>query len=322
MMNKMMRFFSFLLLFAGILALAACGRASNDDDTYDTSPTTPGAVTPNLGTDPVGARFIPVDNPVRPDVTSGVLPTPTPWPIAQDLLQRRPVALQLQPMTPGEEVVVMQTNHGEIVLRLFPQAAPLAVENFMTHVANGFYDGLIFHRVIEGFMIQGGCSQGTGMSGRSIWDVGFGPEHNYDLWHFNGALAMAQTNAGNSIGSQFYIVHRNFLPAMFANEFASILEIQNDILYPADWDGSEPHLTYGDVFLREVFEHFLEVGGTPDLDFPFNHNGPNFGHTVFGQVVQGMDIVNSIATVATAAQDRPVEDVIIERAFIAVYMGQ
>ncbi|MCL2365299.1 MAG: peptidylprolyl isomerase [Defluviitaleaceae bacterium] len=303
MMKKVMRFLFLIVLLAGVAMFTAC-----DEET--------------IGSSDLDSRFSPVANPVRPDVTVGVLPTPLPWPLASDLLERRPVALQLQPMTVGEEVVVFETNHGHIVMRLFPQAAPLAVENFMTHVANGFYDGLIFHRVIEGFMIQGGCSLGTGTGGGSIWGMGFGPEHNYDLWHFNGALAMAQTGSGNSIGSQFYIVHRDFLPAMFTHEFEHILASLDDVIYPPDWDGTSPHLTVGDVYLREVFEHYLEVGGTPDLDFPFNSNGPNFGHTVFGQVVHGMDVVNSIATTRTGANDRPTDDVIIERAFIAVYTGE
>ena len=289
------------LMLVGVVTLTACDDATHEE----------GAL-----------RFRPLTNVERPDVTPGILPTALPWPGPTELMERRPVALQLTPMTPGEEIVVFETNHGQIVMRLFPQAAPLAVENFMTHVANGFYDGLIFHRVIEGFMIQGGCAEGTGRAGQSIWGVGFSPEHNYDLWHFNGALAMAQTNAWGSIGSQFYIVHRSFLPGGFASEFASILEIQDEIIYPANWDGVGPHLKYGDVFLREVFEHFLEVGGTPDLDFPFNSSGPNMGHTVFGQVVQGMEVVNSIAATRTGANDRPVDDVIINRAFIAVYEGE
>ena len=319
-MKKMMRFLFLALLLVGVATLTAC-QDDETEDVYTPAATVPGAVEPNLGNDTATERFAPVANPVRPAVTAGELPTPLPWPFAAELLERRPVALQLQPMTPGEEVVVFETNHGDIVMRLFPQAAPLAVENFMTHVANGFYDGLIFHRVIEGFMIQGGCALGTGTGGSSIWGTGFGPEHNYDLWHFNGALAMAQTGMGNSIGSQFYIVHRDFLPGMFVNEFNSILADIDEVIYPPDWDGTGPRLTVGDVYLREVFEHFLEVGGTPDLDFPFNQNGPNFGHTVFGQVVQGMDVVNSIATTPTNAGDRPLDDVIINRAFIAVYTG-
>jgi peptidyl-prolyl cis-trans isomerase B (cyclophilin B) len=156
--------------------------------------------------------------------------------------------------------------------------------------------------------------------------VGFGPEHNYDLWHFRGALAMAQTNAGNSIGSQFYIVHRNSVGAAFENDLKFVLEHLDEVIWPEDWDGVSPHLTLGDRFPKEMLEHYLAVGGTPDLDFPFNTRGPNFGHTVFGHVVEGMDVVDSIATTPVHprghnTEDRPLRDVIIERVSILVYQG-
>jgi peptidyl-prolyl cis-trans isomerase B (cyclophilin B) len=216
-----------------------------------------------------------------------------------------PATLQLTPLAPGEELVVLHTNHGDITLRLFPQAAPKAVENFLTHARNGYYDGLIFHRVIPGFMIQGGCAEGTGMAGESIWGESFGPEHNYHLWHFHGALAMAQSNQANSIGSQFYIVHSSSLDPGSMNTFNMYLENLDDV---------------SDRFSREMLEHYLKVGGTPHLDYPFNPHAPNFGHTVFGHVVEGLNVVDSIAT-TPAVSSRPLEDVIIERVSIVVYQG-
>ncbi|MCL2187568.1 MAG: peptidylprolyl isomerase, partial [Defluviitaleaceae bacterium] len=253
----------------------------------------------------------PAPTPPRED---GRAPTANPWTTPADLQARPPVTLQLTPVVAGEELVVLHTNHGDITVRLFPQAAPIAVENFLTHARNGFYDGLIFHRVIEDFMIQGGCAQGTGMGGESIWGEGFGPEHNHDLWHFNGALAMAQSRLANSIGSQFYIVHSHGLHPQFARDFNLML----DELYDDEFSHG---VTFGQAFPREMLEHFLEVGGTPFLDFPFNSDGPNFGHTVFGQVIEGMDVVNAIAATPTGANDRPVEDVIIERTSIITAQG-
>jgi peptidyl-prolyl cis-trans isomerase B (cyclophilin B) len=234
------------------------------------------------------------------------------------LLEQKPVALQLTPLVSGEELVVLHTNHGDITVRLFPQAAPVAVQNFITHARNGYYDGLIFHRVIENFMIQGGCPQGSGRGGETIWGTGIAPEHNYDLWHFNGALAMAQSGQPNSIGSQFYIVHSSTLPVSFANEFNKLLENPDHVIWPENWDGTSPHLTVSDMHSREMLEHYLSVGGTPFLDFPYNRDAPNYGHTVFGQVIQGMDVVNAIASTPTGADDRPLADVIIERMSVIV----
>lgn len=319
-MQKILCMVILIFVCAAMLALSGCNNTDNNvgtngSGTGNDTDTVPGLVTR------------PLTETARPEPTPGAPPPPRDWPLGADLMERRPVALQLEPLTPGEELVILHTNFGDITLRMFPQAAPIAVENFMTLAATGEFDGRIFHRVIPGFMIQGGCSEGTGMGGASIWGTGFGPEHNYDLWHFNGALAAAQTGQANSIGSQFYIVHSDSLDASFTREFEHLLQNPDQVIYPPDWDGTGPHLTIGDVYPREMLEHYLRVGGTPFLDFPFNPSAPNFGHTVFGQVVEGMDVVNAIANtplVPVAPPDtpsRPVDDVIIERASIVVYGG-
>ena len=80
---------------------------------------------------------------------------------------------QLDKPKSGETVANIKTNRGEIKVRLFPDKAPKAVENFVTHAKNGYYDGLIFHRVIDNFMIQGGDPTGTGCGGESIWGTAF-----------------------------------------------------------------------------------------------------------------------------------------------------
>ena len=107
--------------------------------------------------------------------------------------------------TTKNPIVVLETTQGEITLELFPKIAPLAVENFITHVKNGYYDGIIFHRIIKGFMIQGGDPTGTGRGGESIWKKPFRDEFAPNVtFNKKGILAMA--NAGRSTnGSQFFI---------------------------------------------------------------------------------------------------------------------
>ena len=102
-------------------------------------------------------------------------------------------------------IVVLETTQGTIELELFPKIAPKAVENFMTHVREGYYNGVVFHRIIKNFMIQGGDPTGTGRGGKSIWGKPFADEFAPNVvFDKKGILAMA--NAGPyTNGSQFFI---------------------------------------------------------------------------------------------------------------------
>ena len=217
-----------------------------------------------------------------------------------------PLENQLALPQAGDYFAVLHTSHGEIHIRLFPEFAPLAVRNFVTHAQNGFYDGLTFHRVMYQFMIQGGCPQGIGTGGQSIWGRGFGDELSPNLQHIRGALSMA--NAGsNTNGTQFFIVHNYDFFAMEMNVMSDIpfiLDNLLDQLLVHDPNTGEP-IFYGDIMPEVFLRHYLEYGGVQWLDY---------GHTVFGQVFYGMDVVDSIAGVQVSpANDRPLQDIIIER---------
>ena len=144
-------------------------------------------------------------------------------------------------------IVILETTQGSIEFKLFDDIAPLACENFTTHLKNGYYNGVIFHRIIEEFMIQGGDPTGTGRGGESIWKKNFKDECvSSKKFDRPGLLAMA--NAGPSTnGSQF----------------------------------------------------FITTTETPWL---------NMKHTIFGEVIDGMDIVDALEGVKKGAGDRPVED--------------
>lgn len=111
-------------------------------------------------------------------------------------------------------IAVLETSQGKIELELRPDLAPLAVENFTTHIQNGYYDGIIFHRIIKNFMVQGGDPTGTGSGGESIWGKPFKDEFSPNaVFDKSGILAMA--NAGrNTNGSQFFITT---VPAYWLN---------------------------------------------------------------------------------------------------------
>ncbi|SEN22108.1 peptidyl-prolyl cis-trans isomerase B (cyclophilin B) [Paenisporosarcina quisquiliarum] len=177
----------------------------------------------------------------------------------------------------NEALVTMNTSMGPIKIKLFPELAPKTVENFLTHAENGYYDGMIFHRIIQDFMIQGGDPTGTGMGGESIYGAEFEDEFSMNLFNLRGALSMA--NAGpNTNGSQFFIVQASEPPATAQQMI----------------DGGWP---------KEIAEAYEKMGGTPHLDQK---------HTVFGQVIEGLDIVDQMAAVETDANDKPVVDITID----------
>ena len=105
----------------------------------------------------------------------------------------------------------IKTNKGDMKFNLYDDLAPKAVENFVTHAKNGYYDGLIFHRVIKGFMIQGGCPEGTGMGGpkERIKGEFLANGVSNDLKHTRGVVSMARSQMPDSAGSQFFIMHQD-----------------------------------------------------------------------------------------------------------------
>lgn len=183
----------------------------------------------------------------------------------------------------NEAVVLIKTSAGDIKIKLFPDQAPLAVENFLTHAKEGYYNGILFHRVINGFMIQGGDPKGSGTGGESIWagkdqtidkGNGFKNEISAFLYNIRGSLSMA--NAGpDTNGSQFFI-NQNTKDASARLDSSK---------YPAK--------------IRDAYK----LGGNPSLDG---------NYTVFGQVIEGMEVVDKIAATETDENDKPKTDIKIE----------
>jgi cyclophilin family peptidyl-prolyl cis-trans isomerase len=158
----------------------------------------------------------------------------------------------------ANRTAVIQTNKGTIRVEMLESDAPKTTENFITLAQRGYYDGIIFHRVIKNFMIQGGDPTGTGTGGVSAWGGRFNDEINrsspvYQTGYKAGTMAMA--NAGpNTNGSQFFIMHVDYaLPPLY---------------------------------------------------------------TIFGRVTEGQEVVNAIATTATDGNDRPLQEVKMEKVTI------
>ena len=156
-------------------------------------------------------------------------------------------------MAQNPVVTITMANGDVMKAELYPEIAPKTVNNFISLVSKGYYDGLIFHRVIAGFMIQGGCPNGNGMGGPGYSIKGEFTQNGFKntLKHTEGVLSMARSMMPNSAGSQFFIMHQN-----------------------------SPHL--------------------------------DGAYAAFGKVVEGLDVVDSIAQVGTDWSDRPMVPQIIE----------
>lgn len=182
-------------------------------------------------------------------------------------------------------------GYGSIYVKFFKDVAPKAVENFVTHAKDGYYDGLTFHRVINDFMIQGGDPTGTGAGGESIWGDPFEDEFSENIQPYRGALCMANSGT-NTNGSQFFIVQ---CKETYTQDILSQVEQQ-----------------YGVKFNDNAITNYGKIGGTPWLYHV---------HTVFGQVYKGYDVLDKVAAVSVKDEVNyvPASDVIIEKIKVSEY---
>ena len=195
--------------------------------------------------------------------------------------------LQFVQPSSGDTVATIKTDKGDIKVVLYPEYAPLAVENFIVHAQNGYYNGVTFHRVVEDFVIQTGDPEGTGFGGNSIWQLPFSDEFSDRLHHYTGALSMA--NSGEDTNrSQFFIVTCQ-PDSTISDEIVSLMQ-------EAGWRS-------------EVIDAYKQAGGAPNLDYR---------HTVFGQVYEGLDVAFDISFAKTDDNEKPKETITIHSIEITV----
>ena len=200
--------------------------------------------------------------------------------------------LQFQTPSQGDTIAIFDTSAGEIRAVLYPDVAPMAVENFTQLAQQGYYNGTSFHRVLSGFVVQGGDATGTGTGGATIWNNNPYPKETSDkLHHYSGALCAAFSPDDSVSGmSQFYFVQS--LPEALNSDLKTQLE----------QSGTR----------TEVLEAYDAVGGLPYLDYT---------DTVFGQVYQGMNIVDKIAQAEVDESGKPTGDVIVNSITISTYQA-
>ncbi|MCQ2532992.1 MAG: peptidylprolyl isomerase [Clostridia bacterium] len=152
-------------------------------------------------------------------------------------------------------VTIKIKNGGEIKAELYPDIAPISVDNFVSLINKGFYDGLIFHRVIPGFMIQGGCPDGTGMGGPGYHIKGEFSANGVknDLKHTRGVLSMARAMSFDSAGSQFFIMHEDapYLDGQYA-AFGKVISGIEEVDKIANVDRNRMDKPYEDQVMEKV----------------------------------------------------------------------
>jgi len=192
----------------------------------------------------------------------------------------------------GDTIAIFDTSAGEVRAVLYPDLAPMAVDNFVGLANQGYYNGLTFHRAEYGFVVQSGDGTGTGLGGSTIWNGNpFPAEYTDKLHHYAGALCMG-VDASGECASVFYVVES--LPGD-QSVTQELVDQMNAAGYRA-----------------EVVSAYQTAGGAPYLDYT---------DTVFGQVYEGMDIVDAIAQTAVDENQKPTTDITINSVSVETYQG-
>ena len=212
-------------------------------------------------------------------------------------------------------VVTFEMENGDIMkAELYPEIAPNTVKNFISLVNKGFYNGLIFHRVIRGFMIQGGDPSGDGTGGESVWGEPFADEFQPNLVNIDGAVAMANAGADTN-GSQFFINATGGLSQDWEYFQGGFDAYKSD---PDSFNYLFGNWVDMDKSTQEVQDLYTEHGGNPTLDGYYSTQGT--GHTVFAQVFEGMDYVYTLSQVETdSSTNKPLTDVVMQSVEIVPY---
>ncbi|MDP4120214.1 MAG: peptidylprolyl isomerase [Bacillota bacterium] len=306
-------FIAMSLVAGSAVILSSCNKGSSSSSSNITS----GANTSSVGTYDI-SKLMPTGVKVYNDTKDAV-------------------GYQLNTPKKGDQIAIMHTGYGDITLRFFPEAAPKAVENFITHAKNGYYNGLDFHRVVSGFMIQGGDPKGDGTGGESIWKTPFADEFSTKLYNIRGAVAMANSGS-NTNGSQFFIDQGDKSTFAKNGGFSSVQKqwsqvktaIQNYYqegqlsTFLDQYESSYTAFYNTDKVSSDIQNLYTNNGGNPGLDGAFNAIGR--GHTVFAQVISGMDVVDKIAKAAVKSSasgeaSSPVSPVKIKSIEVTTYKG-
>lgn len=321
------RLTAWLLIAALLGCLTACGEKST------TSATTAGSGTTT--TSQTGMTFG-----TGFTTYSGTRPTvalPERDENAETAYPDKAVGFQMELPAVGEQIAIVHTSEGDMYIRLFPEAAPKAVSNFIALAQSGYYNGLTFHYVKQHFIVQSGDPTGTGGGGASATGEPFKDEFDTKLLNLYGAVAMA-SDKEDSNGSQFYINQKSaeyfgsrdtYTPEYREQAAKAMYEsaLEQTQLTPeefakqygiAKWEDFITETYVYDWIPEEVWDVYLKHGGNLHLDGAFRRSG---GHTVFGQVFKGLETLEAIAGAVVNSDMKPLVDITITSVEITTYQG-
>lgn len=226
------------------------------------------------------------------------------------------VGYQLEPPKEGDTIAVLQTTMGNITMRFFPELAPKTVTNFINLAKQGKYDNTTFYRVIDDFMIQGGNPEQT-----SSYGADFEDEFSDKLFNIRGAVSMANSNRDTNT-SQFFINQKDAeafkaeggwtnLEQNWNSAKTQLINYKDSNLLSTFIDQYGATCYDTDLVPNSVKALYDENGGNAYLDGAYN--AVDRGNTVFAQVIEGMDVVDKIASTKTDENDIPTEDVVIKK---------
>lgn len=231
-------------------------------------------------------------------------------------------------LNPGDLYAVISVKgYGEMKFKLYYDMAPVGVESFIRLAADGYYSGKNFHRIIAGFMAQGGSMTGDGLSGMPDGYSEFDIETNYNMRHFYGALAYGSAMGKN--GCQFYIVNATSYDKIAEDNLTTAISYYQQLADTCRTDEKyKDYATYYDAivtsytnildFTRNMSSDadakYSTVGGRPDLDG---------GYTVFGQLLEGGKVLDAISAVEVVDDGngnvtKPATDVVIDYVYVAI----
>lgn len=242
------------------------------------------------------------------------------------------VGFQLEMPKEGDTIAAVHTSLGDFTMRFFPEQAPKTVTNFINLAKEGKYNNTTFHRVVRDFIVQGGhCGNDENApNGTSSYGTEFEDEFCDKLFNVRGAVSMANS-AQDTNGSQFFINQTNAVAyknnggwARFENMWKTVKtqlsNYKDSNLLSAFIQKNGNNCYDTDIVPKEVRLLYEANGGNPYLDGAYN--AVDRGHTVFAQIIDGMDVVDKIAVVKVDDDDKPVENVVIKSIDITTYSPQ
>ena len=323
----MKRFLAIVLSMILLVSLTACGEKAETEPTEAATEPTTAATATQQATLTAENGTVKISSPALDNLKKNGYDVSLLSAIV-NYADKEDFGFQLNNPKKGDTIAVLHTSMGDITFRFFPEYAPNTVNNFISLAKAGKYDGVLFHRVMDDFMIQtGDFENNDGTGGTSIYGDKFDDEFCDKLLNIRGSVAMANSGRGTN-GSQFFInqcsadhYKTNGIFSTYENNWKQILTSTEDYKTDPETIANFTNLATSclntDAVPKAMKKLYEENGGNIWLDGAYNPS--DCGHTVFAQVIDGMDVVDSIASQEVDSNKKPLTDITINSIEITEY---